>query len=235
MTAPLVCASISHMNRTYKALIESVVLATVITAGLMIAQNVLTQNASPINWWEVSAVWTSFSCTWLCTKQVRFNYVLGIISTILLAITFWQAHLYGSMALNLYLIPTVIYGWFIWGKDTNTKPVLHVTPKAAWGYAIATVLTWAGANWAILHFGGSMSILDSFNLVGSILAQWLLDRKKLENWIIWAAVNVVSIYVYWSQGLFLLSVQFAFFLANAVYAWFVWHKTMQPTEMLDMA
>lgn len=214
------------MNRSKRALLEGLTIATAITGALVGAQVLFT--STPVNPWEAASVFFSFWCTWLCTRQVRFNYVLGVVSTALLSYTFWAAGLYGSMALNLYLIPTVIYGWFIWGKDDSTKAVEHVKPKALLGYAFFTILTWAGALAVITAFGGTMALLDGWLLVGTVLAQYLLDRKKVETWLVWVAVNVVSVYVYFHSGLPLLGAQFAFFLMNALYAWREWWKTLKP-------
>ena len=90
---------IVRLNRSQRSLVQAAVLAVTITAALVAAQLVFT--ADPVNWLEVAAVGFSFACTWLCVKQVRFNYVLGVISTALLSVVFWQAGLLGSMALNL--------------------------------------------------------------------------------------------------------------------------------------
>lgn len=214
-------------------ILESFILAFVITGSLTLAQALFTNQA--INWIETAAVFFSFACTWLCTRQVRFNYVLGVISTMLLSYVFWKANLYGSMVLNLYLIPTVIYGWFVWGKDENTLPVKHVRLKAVGLYAFFTSITWLGAYYAIKALGGSMGGLDGWLLVGSILAQYLLDRKKIETWLVWIAVNVVSVYVYFNNGLYLLAAQFIFFLINAVIAYFQWRKTLVKEERTSIA
>lgn len=215
------------MIKTKKYIIESFILATLITGGLLIATLAL---HNEINWIETASVFFSFACTWLCTRQVRFNYVLAVISTILLSITFWQAGLFGSMALNIYLVPTVIIGWFMWGKDTKPKIVEHVKSNKILLYLFFTVITWAGALWTINIFNGNLAVLDGWLLVGTVLAQFLLDRKKLETWIVWIIVDIVSIYVYFQSGLYLLAAQFVFFLANAVFAWFQWKKTMKIQE-----
>lgn len=212
------------MINTKKSIAEAFALATILTsASLLFSLFVI---KSDINGFEVASVFFSFACTWLCTRQVRFNYVLAVLSTALLAYTYWRAGLYGSMALNVYLVPTVIYGWFVWGHDASPRPVEHVQLKRLAGYLLATGLTWVGALGIITMFGGKMALLDGWLLVGTVLAQFLLDRKKLETWIVWAVVNVVSIYVYWQAGLYLLSLQFVAFLINAVYAWFQWRKSM---------
>lgn len=180
-------------------ILEAFAIATGITGMLIVLTKMFTDD--PLNWIETASVFFSFACTWLCTRQVRFNYVLGVISTTLLSITFWQAGLLGSMALNIYLIPTVIIGWFMWGKDSNPMPVQHVKLKKLPLYIGFTVVTWAGALAIINYFGGQMAALDGWLLVGTVLAQFFLDRKKIETWLVWIAVNVVSVYVYFEAGL----------------------------------
>lgn len=218
------------MILTKRYITEAFVIAIAITSTLLIAMRLMNE---PINWIETASVFFSFACTWLCTRQVRFNYVLGVVSTTLLVITFYQAGLYGSMVLNIYLVPTVIIGWFMWGKDKNPRPVQHVQLKKIALYLFFTALTWTGAYFIITGFGGKMVALDGWLLVGTVLAQFLLDRKKIETWIVWILVNVVSVYVYFESGLYLLAAQFALFLANAIFAYFQWRKTMKQDTVED--
>lgn len=180
-----------------------------------------------INYWEIMATFTSFSCTWMCVKQTRWNYPMAIISTMMLSYVYWEANLLASTALNLYLIPTVIYGWFIWGKDEVTKPVERVRPRILYQYALFTISAYVGAYLIVWLLDGSMAVLDSWLLIGSIFAQFLLDRKKIETWVVWISVNTVSIYVYYNSGLYLLAIQFGFFLMNAVYGYYSWYQTMK--------
>lgn len=220
-----------HMIKSKRYILEAFILATGITAVLLMVTILIAKQ--DINWIETVSVYFSFACTWLCTRQVRFNYVLGVISTSLLVFTFWQAGLYGSMVLNMYLIPTVIYGWFIWGKDTNPRPVERVKPKNMIYYIVFTAATWTGAYLIITKLGGELVALDGWLLVGSVLAQFLLDRKKIETWIVWILVNVVSVYVFFESGLYLLAGQFVLFLANAIFAYTQWRKSMKATEALN--
>lgn len=213
------------MIQTRRYIAEAFVLGLLLTTLMLGLTQWLTE--TEINWFETASVFFSFACTWLCTRQVRFNYVLAVISTSLLVITFWQADLYGSMAVNIYLIPTVIYGWFVWGKDTNPKPVTHVGLKALPLYVLATAVTWGGAVLIVNHYGGTLAGFDGWILVGTVLAQFLMDRKKLENWLVWIAVNIVSIGVYIDSGLYLLAFQFGLFILNAVVALIQWNKTMK--------
>ena len=219
------------MNKSsLSTFVESLVLAAVLTIfSVTVAE--AAGWITELNWWEIAATATSFSCTYMCVKQTRWNYPMAVLSTGLLSYVFWTSGLYASMALNLYLIPTVIYGYFIWGRDDDTKPVKHVKYlDVIIGYIPFTIIAYGGALGVVTYFGGNFSPLDSWLLVGSILAQFLLDRKKIETWFIWIAVNIVSIYVYFESGLYLLAIQFAFFLLNAVYGYLSWRKTLNVDQ-----
>lgn len=76
-------------------------------------------------------------------------------------------------------------------------------------------------------FDGQMARSDTVILIGSMLAQFLLDNKKLENWIVWAVVNVVAIYVYAQAELYLAAAQIVLFLLNTVYGYWCWKRTMR--------
>lgn len=66
--------------------------------------------------------------------------------------------------------------------------------------------------------------MDSAIFALSALAQFLLDRKKLETWIVWALVNVLSVFVYASQELWLTTALYCGLLANCAWGWSEWRK-----------
>ena len=175
-----------------------------------------------LNWLEVFAVFTSYSCTYLCVRERRINYPLGVISSAAYALLFLQNGLLASAILNAYLVPTLVYGWFRWRKDSNTRPVMHVSLKMLPIYIIVSLVGYGGAVLVSQAFGGVMAWSDGIILIGSILAQFLLDNKKVETWIVWALVNVFAIYTYATSGLPLVAFQYVFFLANTLYGYLTW-------------
>lgn len=182
-------------------------------------------NGADINPLEVFAVFTSYSCTFLCVKQRRINYPIGAISSAAYAYLFLQSGLLASAVLNAYLVPTLIYGWLRWRKDDNTRPVTHVQLKMVPIYLMVAGLGYAGAAVLSSQLGGAMAWTDSIILAGTILAQFLLDNKKLENWMVWAVVNVFAIYTYATSGLPLVAFQYVFFLANTIYGYVTWNRS----------
>lgn len=185
-----------------------------------------------LNWLEVAAVATSYSCTYLCVMQSRWNYPIGALSTTLLCILFWQTGLLAQSALNAYLPFALLYGWWRWGSDRSTRPVKHVSMNMLPVYAAVTAVTWAFTAAVANYFGGVMAPLESVILVGSIFAQFLLDNKRIETWAVWAIVNVVAIYVNWQAGLYLVAFQFVFFLGNTVWGYLAWRETMRQQDTI---
>lgn len=206
--------------------IESLVVALVFTGiswFLAISLGWITE-VNPI---EVAAVFTSYSCTYLCVVQSRWNYPMGIVSTVLLSITFLQVGLFASAALNAYLPFALLYGWLRWGRDEVTRPVTWLGLSGWWvPYLAITGTVFFGLHFLVTTLGGSLPIWDSTIVALSILAQLLLDNKRIETWIVWAIVNVLAIAVYLNQGLYFVGIQFVLFLANTVYAFFQWRSTI---------
>lgn len=183
-----------------------------------------------LNWLEVFAVFTSYASTYLCVKERRANYPIGAISTAAYAILFVQSGLLSSAILNIYLTPTLLYGWLRWRKDTHTRPITHVAMKWIPVYLLVAGLGYAGAALISQRLGGAMAWTDAMILAGTILAQFLLDNKKLENWAVWAIVNIFAIYTYATAGLALAAFQYVFFLANTVYGYLIWRRSKRETD-----
>ena len=179
---------------------------------------------------EPFAVFTSYSCTWLCVKQRRINYPIGAVSSAAYALLFYRSDLLASAALNLYLAPYLVYGWIRWRPDVVTRPVTRIRSAQLPVYAAVGLVGWVGAVALSRALGGALAWTDSVVLAGTLLAQFLLDNKKLENWIVWAVVNVFAIYTYATSGLPLVAFQYVFFLANTVYGYVSWRRswTVRP-------
>jgi nicotinamide mononucleotide transporter len=196
---------------------------TVLSYGLGLAVGWITT----LSWLEAFAVFTSYSCTFLCVMERRINYPIGAVSTAAYCLLFWQFGLFASMGINAFLTLYLVYGWFRWKSDLDTRPVTRMS-MPSWAASIAVALAGylviVGISTAL---GGHLAWTDSVIFAGTILAQFMLDNKKLENWGIWALVNVFAIYTYFTAGLFLVGFQYIFFLLNTAYGYYEWRRGMQ--------
>lgn len=200
------------------------IVATILT-GISYIVGIKFDWISELNLLEIFSVWTSYACTYLCVVQSRWNYPIGAISVIALSVLFYQQSLFASMALNIYLIPTLIWGWFRWRPDDNTRPVTNVAVYWWPIYIGLTAIVWYSLTEIAKYLGSPLAGPDSLILSTSILAQFLLDQKKIETWIVWFIVNVISIYTYWQAGLVLVAFQYIFFLMNTFWGYVEWRNT----------
>lgn len=181
-----------------------------------------------INWLEALAVATGFSSTYLCVVQSRWNYLMGMISTIAFCIFFIQLKLFSSAALNFYLPFALLYGWMRWGPDNNTRRVTWLGWNKLWfSYGAWAVVIWAMCFGVAAYFGAALPITDSAIVGLSVLAQLLLDNKRNETWIFWALVNILAICTYGYGGAMITALQYVMFLGNTAYGFYSWKKSME--------
>lgn len=172
---------------------------------------------------EVFAVVMNFACVYLCVRERRLNYAIGIIASLALVLLFYRSDLLLSAALNLYFVPVQVYGWVRWRRDIDTRPVTRIAVKWIPAYVAVTGIAYLSAVALSKWLEGSLVWTDAVIFTFSVLAQFLLDNKKVESWAMWAIVNVFAIYTYSTSGLPLVAFQYGFFLINTAYGFWTWH------------
>jgi len=187
---------------------------------------------------EIIATATGLSCVWLTRLEDPLCWPIGIVSSALMAWTFFGYDLPGQAWLNLaYFTPVQVYGWYLWTRRHSITQVPEVRvsslyPLERWN-AISAGLLASGALSAGLFFayGGDFTqrFWDSSIVVASVIAQWLLNRKRVESWWWWLIpVNFSSVILFWHQGAYLYSLMYVVFGVHAAIAIRDWRKTCQP-------
>lgn len=152
-------------------------------------------------------------------RQNHWGWFLGIVSSATYGIVFFNARLYGDASLQVVFILSGIWGWSQWlrGAGESRLVVTRLSPKgwtmslAAWGigYLLLAWFLHAYTNTDVPH-------ADGFLTAGSLLGTVLLARKKVENWHVWIAVDVLYVGLYIYKGLMLTAILYGIFVALAV-------------------
>ena len=141
------------------------------------------------------------------------------------SVVFFEARLYGDASLNVVYCLLGIMGWYLWlfGGEKRT-PLLVSRAGVNERVALAVVVVASTlVLWETLHYlGGSASFWDAATTSLSLGAQWLLNKKRLENWHVWIVADAIYVPLYISRGLNLTAVLYAVFLAMAVMGLFRW-------------
>src|SRR6187402_748251 len=183
---------------------------------------------------EVAGVITGLLCVYLAARNNIWNWPLAIISVTLYIFIFYDARLYADMGLQVYFLAMNVYGWYFWSRKTVSEvktPVSLITKREILiATSIIAVVTPALGYTLIklapvLHYKpASFPYLDSFCTACSLVAQVFLARKVLENWLLWAFVDVIYVGVYVFKGLDITAVMYAVYVVIALMGYVDWKK-----------
>ena len=179
----------------------------------------------PVTILELAAVIASLIGVWLGTSGARFTWPWWVTSAILYGLLFLQYDLIASAALQLVFIAGGIWGWFGWGKSGAKPESLKNKERVIW--LLALVFSWILLAPALASIGAAGTWLDSFILLGSLIAQILMVREKFEAWPIWFVVNIVATIHYARQDLWFTSLLYVVFTIIAVIGWRKWQSKAQ--------
>ncbi|MEO8299158.1 MAG: nicotinamide riboside transporter PnuC [Burkholderiales bacterium] len=184
---------------------------------------------SPVSWLELVAVVLAL---WMvgCNMRVRpLAWPLAIISSALYFLVFWHNRLYGDATLQLVFIGVAGWGWWQWlrGTDSLGQP-LQVRPAPKQTLAIAlglTLLAWPLLGLLLARTTDTdVPYWDAFPTTGSLLGQWLLGRKHIENWLVWGMVNIVGVGLFAYKGLWLTVGLYGVFVVLSWVGWQAWRR-----------
>ena len=182
---------------------------------------------SAVTWLEIVAVLLGI---WMVLCNLRVNplgWPLAITSSALYALLFAHSKLYGEAALQLVFIALGGWGWWQWLRGTvgagQPLQVRQLKPHQRWAALGLTLAAWPLLGGLLARVTDSdVPYLDALPTVGSLAGQYLLARKWVDNWPAWVAVNLVSLALFASKGLWLTSALYAVFTVLAVAGWRAW-------------
>lgn len=76
----------------------------------------------------------------------------------------------------------------------------------------------------LINFREGTPYLDTFTTGIFFAAMWLMANKKIENWTLWIAGNIVSIPLYFVKGYGFTGIQYTLFLILAIQGYITWKK-----------
>jgi nicotinamide mononucleotide transporter len=183
---------------------------------------------------EIIASLTGLVNVWLTVKNSIWNWIWGIISVALFGVVFLHSRLYSNAGLQLlYFLPMQFYGWWIWARGGPTKsddlPITLLTSRsrAAWS-AVTLALSAALGCGMARYTDAALPYWDAAVTAMSVVAQYLLARKLFENWVLWLAVDLISVcYLYPTQHLYVTTGLYVVFLILAVMGTVEWLRIMR--------
>lgn len=211
---------------------ESLVLLSlfVLTTILALVMGV-TERAT---WLEAIGFVTGALCVWLTVRENIWNFPLGLVNVAAFSVVFMRAGLYADAGLQGVYFVLGVLGWYWWlygGAQATTLQVRRVSWFELFVVIIVGILCTL-ALWEILvEYNSSASFWDALTTSLSLCAQWMLNRKRLENWWFWIVVDLIYVPLYLYKELYLTAILYAVFLVMATLGLLRWRNVLRDHEM----
>jgi len=188
----------------------------------------ITVFSQPTSIIEILGIITGLLGVWLTIHKNIWCFPVGIVNVTTYALMFSSEgiRLYADAILQCIYLLLLIYGWIQWKKnrktfDTFNYPAQLFTTKLIYISFLAYFLL----SLFLQEFtNASLPWLDSALTILSLVAQWMIARKLIANWIIWIIVDAVYVPLYFYKGLPLTSILYFIFLLLAVKGYMDWRK-----------
>lgn len=175
---------------------------------------------------ELTAVFFGLLSVWYMKKERVLVFPFGIINVLIYVYICFDTGLYAYAAINVFYFVMSVYGWYNWTRKDAQDKTIKITrcSNAELVFnVLAILLFFFIIRFILKHYTDSrLADWDAFTSSVYIIAQWLVSRKKIENWLLWIAGDVISIGLFASQNLYFSSLQYLVFTIIAVLGFLEW-------------
>ena len=164
---------------------------------------------------EVLGFVTGGACVWLLVRQHIWNWPVGLANNLFFFVLFLRSRLFADMGLQLVYFALGVYGWIQWRRGDAARGPLRITRTTAGEWValagLVPLVTWPLRE-VLVAARGASPFGDALTTALSLGATYLQCRKRLENWYLWIAADVLYVPIYLRRDLPLTAVLYTVFL-----------------------
>lgn len=177
---------------------------------------------------ELAAALLGLANIVLLVRRSVWNYPVALAMVGMYGRLFYRERLYSDALLQLFFAAVNIWGWWLWrraaGRDGDIR-VRTLAPALRWRWAAAGIAATLG--WGTLmasRTDASYPWADATIAITSVVAQILLAKRYIENWLLWVAVDLASLPLYAVKALYPTVLLYALFLLLSIAGWHAWRR-----------
>mgnify|MGYP001229768155 FL=1 len=180
---------------------------------------------------EIIGAILSLIYLYLSVKQKVSLWIFGFLSSAFYIVVFFQSKFYADMSLNFYYLAVSVFGWISWKtgkqKTGSELPVKRTKLLEASVLTAAALVIYLIYYYILVNFTDSpLPRADSFTTAVSIVATWMLARKRIEHWLLWVVVDTVSAGLYFYKMLYPTAILFIIYTIMAIVGFIQWRKSL---------
>lgn len=168
---------------------------------------------------------------WLVARRSIWNYAFGIVGVLIYGWVFFGAKLYSDMLLQGFFVVVQLYGWRQWTRSEAAASEVVVERLAdrerlLWLAGVVAAI----ACWGLLMHrftDAAFPWWDAGVAMISIAAQILMSIRRIENWWLWIAANLLSIGLYVAKALWITAALYVILLVIAIWGLVRWQQARE--------
>jgi nicotinamide mononucleotide transporter len=196
----------------------------------------------PLSLIELVGTATGLLSVWWAARANILTWPSGIVNIFCFFLLFFQAQLYSDMLLQVFFMVTTAYGWRSWAKGAVERKIEISSIKSKKWTLYVFLLLVGTIFWGLLMSNihqllpqlfpekAALPYADAFTAIASVIATFMLARKKWESWLLWVVVDAISVFVYFYKGLYVVAVEYIIFFGIAGYGLFNWYRKREKVE-----
>lgn len=170
-------------------------------------------------------------CVYLIIRQNILCWPVGIATIAIYTRIFFEAKLYSDVLLQGIYLLLHIYGWYYWIKrgpdEERPANVQALSTEAKWLWLAIAITSTYTLGFVMGHYtDASVPYFDAATTTISLIAQWLMTRKFIENWLVWIFVDVLAAGVYLYKSLNATALLYMVYACLGVYGFITWRRTV---------
>ncbi|RZJ25191.1 MAG: nicotinamide riboside transporter PnuC [Haliea sp.] len=186
---------------------------------------------SPATWFELVAVCIALVMVGCNIREIHWGWPLAAISSVMYFMLFWRSRIYGDAALQVAFAVLALWGWAQWLRgvrpDGSALKVARLSRNGVLLVVAACAVLWPAIGLFLKTYTDTdVPWWDAFPTAVSLVGQFLLARKYIENWAVWIAVNIVSVGLFAYKGLWLTVGLYTVFIVLSVVGWRAWRARL---------
>ena len=200
----------------------------------------------PMSYLEFMGVVSGAVAVWFSARGSVWSWPIGLVNVVLFFLLFFQIQLYPDMLLQVFFFITNLMGWWTWTHPRTGEGVVKSAGQSRelkisrtpgpvlFGWSMAGLVATGGLGAFAQHLNGwfplvfskpsAFPYIDSFTTVMSIVATFLMIRKRVECWYVWLLVDLVLTGVYFVKGVKFVALEYGVFCVIALFGAYNWTR-----------
>ncbi|MBL7930017.1 MAG: nicotinamide mononucleotide transporter [Bacteroidia bacterium] len=182
-------------------------------------------------WLEITGFLFGIAGVWLTIRKSIWCFPAGIVNVLITAYLVFDKKLFADTLQQLVYFVLLVTGWIFWLTKKKEQQEIKIETTHKKEYLVMIPVFLAGSflmGWILNNYStASLPYADSLATVLCFIAQWMIAKRKIENWILWMASNPAYIVIYLIKEMPLYAVLSGVYFLMAVAGYLEWKKMLK--------